>query len=38
VVLGTGKRREHEQLQHVERQFSLDDLDIAQDEGLGVAS
>src|SRR5215472_4232860 len=31
VVFGTGERRQHEQLEHVERQFPLDDLDIAQD-------
>jgi len=37
VVFGTGKRRQHEQLEHVERQFALDDLDITQDGLLPIA-
>ena len=37
MVLRTGQRRENEEFQDVERQFALDDLDIAQDRFLGVA-
>ncbi len=37
VVLGARQRRQEEELQDVERQFALDDLDVAQDRFLGVA-
>jgi len=37
MVLGTGQRRQHEQLEHVERQFPLDDIDIAENGLLCVA-
>ena len=37
VVLRAGQRREEEELEDVERQFALDDLDVANDRFLGVA-
>jgi len=30
MILGAGQRREHEELKNIERQFPLDDLDVAQ--------
>jgi len=34
---GPGSRRQHEQLEHVERQFPLEDLDVAQNGLLRIA-
>ena len=36
VVLRSGQRRQEEEFQNIDRQFALDDLDIAQDRFLGV--
>ena len=37
VILGAGQRREEEEFENIDRQFPLDDLDVAQDRFLGVA-
>ena len=37
MILGPGQRRKKEEFQNVERQFALDDVDVAQDRLLGVA-
>src|SRR5262245_63792234 len=36
VVFRTGQRREEEELEDIERQFALDDLDVAKDRLFGV--
>ncbi len=36
VILGAGQRRQKEELEEIDRQFALDDFDIAQDRFLGI--